>query len=58
MKKRYSTKFLALLLLLAVLVVSGCAATQQSTTPAQRGYHDAQDPEGRPLWFRISPPGY
>jgi hypothetical protein len=52
MKRKYVGKFFVLLLGLGLLVLSGCAGTQQTKDRAVQPGED-----GRPAWYRISPPG-
>ena len=52
MRRRYLSKLVALLLVLGLLVLSGCAGTQQTRDRTGQPGED-----GRPAWYRISPPG-
>lgn len=54
MRRRHIGRLVALVLVfvLGLLVLSGCAGTQQTKNgPVQPGE------DSRPAWFRISPPG-
>jgi hypothetical protein len=51
--KRILGRLVALLLVLGLLVLAGCAGTQPQTR--DRSYQPGED--SRPSWYRISPPG-
>ena len=52
MRRAYLGKLLALLLVLGILALSGCAGTQQT-----KDRYPQPGEDSRPAWYRISPPG-